>query len=138
MLYMLSVISFREETLDLPSHGPPEGAPHPDSLLAPGLPRARLAPHGVVHSLRDLDLHLLVSLVRPQPLTLDADHPLSLGPASVSPLCPPLSLWCPRGVDADPGRGWAGRHGGRPRPRLVAGDAAHARVTPCRGQRAGV
>ena len=67
---MLSVISFREETLDLSGHRPPEGAPHPDSLLAPGLPRARLASHGVVHGLWDLDLHLLVSLVWPQPLTL--------------------------------------------------------------------
>ena len=135
----LLVISFREETLDLPGHGPPEGAA-PSPLLATGLPRARLAPHGVVHSLRDLYLHLLVCLVRPQPLTLDADHPLGLGPASVSALRPPLSLWCPWGVDADPRRGWASSHGGwgRPRPRLVAGDAAHACVTPRRGQCAGV
>ena len=108
MLYMLSVISFREETLDLPGHGHPEGAA-PSPLLAAGLPRARLAPHGVVHSLRDLYLHLLVCLVWPQPLTLAADHPLGLDSASVSALRPPLGLWGPRGVDADPRRCWAGR-----------------------------
>ena len=127
------MISFREETLDLPGHCSPEGASHLASLLGAGLPRPRLPSHGVVHSLRDLYLNLLVCLVRPQPLTLDADHSFCFGSASFLPLRPPLSLWCPRGVDADPGRGWAG-----PRPRVVAGDAAHARVTPSRGQRAGV
>ena len=87
MLLTLSVISFREETLDLPGHGPPEGAA-PSPLLATGLPLPPLTPHGVIHSLRDLYLHLLVCLVWPQSLTLDADHPLP-GPG----LCPRLR--CP-------------------------------------------
>ena len=71
------LLSFRKETLDLPAQSrypPPLPCVGPTWLVA----------HGVIHSLGDLYLHLLVCLVWPQSLTLDADHPL-----------PGLSL-CPR------------------------------------------
>lgn len=75
------LLSFRKETLDLPAQ----------SRYPPPLPRVGptwLVAHGVIHSLGDLYLHLLVCLVWPQSLTLDADHPLP-GPG----LCPRLR--CP-------------------------------------------
>ena len=76
------LLSFRKETLDLPAQ----------SRYPPPLPRVGptwLVAHGVIHSLGDLNPHLLVCLVRPQSLTLDADHPLP-GPGLRPRLgCPP-------------------------------------------------
>ena len=79
MLYIFGntlflLFSFGKKTLDLTAEA---RYPPPLPRLSPRL----VVCHGVVHGLRDLDLHLLVSLVRPQPLALDADHPLpGLGP----------------------------------------------------------
>ena len=92
----VSLISFGEETLDLPGHVSQEPPLAPRLVVLAGAGLA--AGHAGVDRLGHLDVHLLVRLVRPQPLALDGDQPL-LRPRLV-PL-PPLSLWCSVSVDAD-------------------------------------
>ena len=69
----------------------------------------RVDHHGMVDGSKNLDLYLLVGLVRLQSLALDHDHLLLLSLLLV-PLSVlfPLSLWSSAGVDAHFRRGWLG------------------------------
>ena len=83
-----SLGSLGEQALDPGAKGLSESPCAPTAL--PALASLALSPlEGFVHRCRNLNLHLLVSLVRRQSLALDCDHLL---PALFPRL--PRRLWC--------------------------------------------